>query len=54
MQLATTHTPVIVFFPLVWLLIEYHVMVGYLSAYVKLAGVGLNVCECAGKAESHP
>ena len=21
---------------------------------VKLAGVGLNVCECAGKAESHP
>ena len=21
---------------------------------VKLAGVGLNVCECAGKAESNP
>ena len=21
---------------------------------VKLAGVGLNVCECAGKAEGHP
>ena len=24
---------------------------GWLFVYVKLAGVGLNVCECAGKAE---
>ena len=27
-------------------------LVGYLC--VKPAGVGLNVCECAGKAERHP
>ena len=27
---------------------------GWLFVCVKLAGVGLNVCECAGKAQSRP
>ena len=26
---------------------------GTLFVYAKLSGVGLNVCECAGKAERH-